>query len=101
MLLVIVLFFTATFLAAEGLSRLAGLAYPQRALLTMTTAARNAPLMLAVTAVAIPDQPLVLAVLVIGMLVEFPHLIGLKQVLLWQRSRCRGPTRPSVPIWTS
>ncbi|MEM6357949.1 MAG: arsenic resistance protein, partial [Pseudomonadota bacterium] len=49
---------------------------------TITTAARNAPLMLAVTAIAIPDQPLIYATLVIGMLVEFPHLIGLKQMLL-------------------
>ena len=91
-LLAIFLFFAATFLAGEGLSRLAGLAYPQHALLTMTTAARNAPMMLAVTAVAIPYQPLVLAVLVIGMLVEFPHLIGLKQLLLWRRSRRKGLT---------
>ncbi|MEM7422323.1 MAG: arsenic resistance protein [Pseudomonadota bacterium] len=89
-LLAICLFFAMTFLMGEGLSRLAGLAYPQHALLAMTTAARNAPLMLAVTAVAIPNQPLILAVLVIGMLVEFPHLTGLKQLLLWQRSRQKG-----------
>ena len=86
----IFLFFVTTFLVGEGLSWLAGLAYPQHALLAMTTAARNAPLMLAVTAVAIPDQPLILAALVIGMLVEFPHLTGLKQLLLWQRSRQKG-----------
>ena len=84
------LFFTTTFLLGEGLSRLAGLTYPQHALLAMTMAARNAPLMLAVTAVAIPDQPLILAALVIGMLVEFPHLTGLKQLLLWQRSRWKS-----------
>ncbi len=90
MLLAIFLFFVTTFLMGEGLSWLAGLAYPQHALLAMTTAARNAPLMLAVTAVAIPDQPLILAALVIGMLVEFPHLTGLKQLLLWQRSRQKG-----------
>ena len=44
----IFLFFIATFLVGEGLSWLVGLAYPQHALLAMTTAARNAPLMLAV-----------------------------------------------------
>ena len=86
-LLAIFLFFAATFLVGEGLSWLAGLSYPQHALLAMTTAARNAPLMLAVTAVSIPDQPLILAALVIGMLVEFPHLTALKQLLLWQRAR--------------
>ena len=88
--LAVFLFFVATFLLGEGLSWLAGLSYPQHALLAMTTAARNAPLMLAVTAVTIPDQPLILAALVIGMLVEFPHLTALKQLLLWQRSRQSG-----------
>lgn len=78
----IFLFFITTFLMGEGLARLFRLDYPQKALLAMTTAARNAPLMLAVTAAAIPDQPLVYAALVIGMLVEFPHLTVLKQVLL-------------------
>lgn len=87
MLIAIFLFFVATFVVGETLSRLAGLRYPQHALLTMTMAARNAPLMLAVTAVAIPDQPLILAALVIGMLLEFPHLTALKQLLLRQRAR--------------
>lgn len=89
-LLAVFLFFVTTFLVGVGLSWLAGLAYPQHALLAMTTAARNAPLMLAVAAVAIPDQPLILAALVIGMLVEFPHLTALKQLLLWKRSLQKG-----------
>lgn len=84
-LVAIFLFFVATFLMGEGLARLFRLPYPQQALLAMTTAARSAPLMLAVTAVAIPDQPLILAAIVIGMLVEFPHLTALKQVLLARR----------------
>lgn len=84
------LFFMAIFFAGQSLSRLAGLPYPQHALLAMTMAARNAPLMLAVTAVALPDQPLILTVLVIGMLLEFPYLTGLKQVLLRRRSRWRN-----------
>ncbi len=48
----------------------------------MTTAARNAPLMLGITAAATPDQPLIYASLVIGMLIEFPHLTALKHLLL-------------------
>lgn len=84
-LVAIFLFFVATFLMGERLARLFHLPYPQQALLAMTTAARNAPLMLAVTAVAIPDQPLILAAIVIGLLVEFPHLTALKQVLLARR----------------
>jgi len=83
----VLLFFAATFLASEALSRVAGLSYPQHALLTMTMAARNAPLMLAITAVAIPDQPLILAALVIGMLIEIPHLTALRQLLLRQHVR--------------
>ncbi|MEM1285130.1 MAG: arsenic resistance protein [Pseudomonadota bacterium] len=79
------LFFTATFMLGEALSRLGKFAYEQRALLSMTMAARNAPLMLVITSAAIPDQPLILAAIVMGMLVEIPHLTMLKQLLLRQR----------------
>ncbi|MEP5762403.1 MAG: hypothetical protein ABJ327_24430 [Litoreibacter sp.] len=78
----VLLFFTATFVVGEGFARLGRLAYPQRALLGMTMAARNAPLMLALTAAAMPDQPLILAAIVVGMLVEIPLLAVLKEVLL-------------------
>ena len=53
----------------------------------MSSAARNAPLMLAVTMAALPDQPLIYAALVIGMLVEFPHLTALRRLLLSARRR--------------
>lgn len=86
-LVAIFLFFVATFVMGDLISRAAHLPYPQHAALAMTTAARNAPMMLAVTTVAIPDQPLILAALVIGMLVEFPHLTALRQVLQAQRAR--------------
>ncbi len=49
----------------------------------------DAGMMLAVVAIAIPDQPLILAALVIGMLVEFPHLTTLKMILLRKR-QARG-----------
>ncbi|MEM9393028.1 MAG: arsenic resistance protein [Pseudomonadota bacterium] len=80
--LAVCLFFIATLVTGKLLSRLARLTYPQQALLSMTMAARNAPLMLALTAVAIPDQPIVLVVIVAGMLVEIPLLTALKQLLL-------------------
>ncbi|MEM6386795.1 MAG: arsenic resistance protein [Pseudomonadota bacterium] len=86
------LFFVMTFLVGEGLARLYHLQYPQRALLAMTMAARNAPLMLALTAVALPDQPLILAMIVFGMLVEIPLLTALKQLLL----RLRGVTERGI-----
>ncbi|MEM1302641.1 MAG: arsenic resistance protein, partial [Pseudomonadota bacterium] len=78
----VIIFFALTFLTARALTAVAGLRYAEHALLAMTMAARNAPLMLALTAVAIPDQPLVLAVIVFGMLIEIPHLTLLRQLLL-------------------
>lgn len=84
-LLAVFLFFVTTYLLGEAISRFAKLDYPEHALFTMTTAARNAPLMLGVTTIALPDQPLVYAALIIGMLVEFPHLTVLKHLLLRRR----------------
>lgn len=78
----VIFFFIATFALGEVLSRSGRLDYPQRALLSMTIAARNGPLMLALTAVAIPSQPLVLAVVVASMLVEMPLLTALSQILI-------------------
>ena len=48
----------------------------------MTIAARNGPLMRALSAIAIPNQPLVLAVIVAAMLVEILLLAALNQILL-------------------
>ena len=89
------IFFVCTWFLGELLSRRARLAYPEHALLTMTTAARNAPLMLGVTAAALPDQPLIYAALIIGMLVEFPHLTALRHLLL--RRAPHSPDAPPAP----
>jgi arsenite transporter len=86
-LVVVFLFFVATFAIGELVSRAFRLRFPERALLTMTTSARNAPLMLAVTAVALPGRPVVAAALVLGMLVEFPHLTAVAQLLRPQWTR--------------
>ena len=77
----IFVFFALTFLVSEALARLMGLNHQDRVLMTMTTSARNAPLMLALTMVVMPDQPLIYAAIVIGMMVELPHLVALKVVL--------------------
>lgn len=79
-------FFVVTWFFGEWISRTFRLAYPEHALLSMTTAARNAPLMLGLTTAAFPEQPLVYAALIIGMLVEFPHLSILKHLLLKKRT---------------
>jgi len=82
----VILFFIAAFTVGEGLARLGRLGYPQRALLSITMAARNGPLMLALTAIAIPHQPLLVVVIVAGMLIEMPLLTVLNQILLRLRS---------------
>lgn len=78
-------FFAVMYVVGERVSRFFRFSYPEHALFTMTTAARNAPLMLGVTAAALPNQPLMYAAIIIGMLVEFPHLTILKHVLLKQK----------------
>lgn len=61
--------------------------YPRHALLSLTTAARNAPRMLALTSVALPGQPVIYAAIIAGMLVEFPHLTIVTRLLLRHSSR--------------
>lgn len=80
-LLVVFLFFAVVYALGEGVARVFRLEHPPHALLTMTTSARNAPLMLAVTTVALPDQPVVYAAIILGMLIEFPHLTVLTHLL--------------------
>lgn len=86
-LLVVFGFFVCTYALGKLASRLGRLRYPEHALLTMTTSARNAPLMLAVTTAALPGQPLVYAAIVLGMLIEFPHLTALTHLLRRQEAR--------------
>lgn len=86
-LVVVFLFFAATYVLGEAVARLLRLRYPEHALLTMTTSARNAPLMLAVTTIALPDQPVVHAAIILGMLIEFPHLTAITHLLRHQQPK--------------
>lgn len=81
-LVAVFVFFVITWFLGEFLSRRFRLTQPERVLLTMTTSARNAPLMLGVSMVVMPEKPLVHAAIIIGMLVEFPHLTALRHLLL-------------------
>lgn len=94
-LVVVFLFFAVTYAAGEGISRLFRLRHPEHALLTMTTSARNAPLMLAVTTVALPDQPVVHAAIILGMLIEFPHLTAITALLRRRRGDGQDRTSPA------
>lgn len=80
-------FFVAIYAIGELVTRRLHLAHAQRALVVMTTSARNAPLVLALTVVALPDEPIVHAAIVLGMLVEFPHLTVLQLLLRNDASR--------------
>jgi len=62
----------------------------------MTTSARNAPLMLALTVVALPDQPVIYAAIIMGMLIEFPHLTVITQVLLGRRRASENRVEAAV-----
>ncbi|MEM9468850.1 MAG: arsenic resistance protein [Pseudomonadota bacterium] len=74
-------FFIVTFFLSNTIAKLMKLSYEDRVLMKMTTAARNAPLMLVLTMAVIPDQPIIYAAIIIGMLIELPHLVGLKVIL--------------------
>ncbi len=80
-LLAIFLFFLATWVMGEFFKRLFRLTRSQHVLFAMTTTARNSPLMLGLAAIVLPGQPMVYAVLIIGMLVEFPHLTFLSRIV--------------------
>jgi ACR3 family arsenite efflux pump ArsB len=86
-LLAIFTFFIVTYLLAEVVAKLAKLDYPEHCLLTFTTGARNAPLMLGLAMVVLPNQPLIYVTITLGMLIEFPHLIALKVILLRRLKR--------------
>jgi ACR3 family arsenite efflux pump ArsB len=94
LLLAIFSFFTITYALGEIIAKGAKLAYPEHCLFTFTTGARNAPLMLGLTTIAIPEQPLIYATITIGMLIEFPHLITLKAILL-KRQKTKSACQPS------
>ncbi|MEM6780817.1 MAG: arsenic resistance protein [Pseudomonadota bacterium] len=82
----IFLFFILTFFLSDFISKIMKLSYEDRVLMKMTTAARNAPLMLAITMAVIPNQPIIYAAIIIGMLIELPHLVALKVILKTQKN---------------
>ncbi|MCG8373717.1 MAG: bile acid:sodium symporter [Balneolales bacterium] len=79
--IVILFFFVMTFFLVRIISRAVAFPKKEEVSLTITTAARNAPLMLGISLVLFPQQILIHLVLVIGMLLEFPHLITITYVL--------------------
>jgi len=79
-LVAVFIFFVSNYLITKKISKIFNFNYELRVLYAMTTTARNAPLMLAITTIAIPNQPLVYMAIIIGMLIEFPHLTVLTRI---------------------
>ncbi|MEM8893339.1 MAG: bile acid:sodium symporter, partial [Bacteroidota bacterium] len=78
---VILVFFVIAFFLARFVSRGLGMSKKEEISLTMTTAARNAPLMLVISLIFFPEGTLIHLILVVGMLIEFPHLITITYLL--------------------
>jgi ACR3 family arsenite transporter len=75
LLLIIFLFFVIVYYIGIFISKIAKFNSKETISLAMTTAARNAPLMLGISLVIFPTEALIHTVLIVGMLLEFPHLI--------------------------
>jgi ACR3 family arsenite efflux pump ArsB len=88
----VIIFFGISFVIAQVLSSMIGLRYGERALLTVTTAARNSPLGLAIAVGLFPDQPLLQVAIIIGVLIELPLLILVVRGLLLIRKRSIAST---------
>lgn len=79
--IVILLFFISTYFIVRLIAKTAFLNHEKEVSLAMTTAARNAPLMLGLTLALFPEATIIHTVLIVGMLVEFPHLITLTYLM--------------------
>lgn len=81
-LIAVFIFFVISYILGERVSKFFNFSYEDKVLYTMATSSRNAPLMLGITVAVLPEQPLIYAALIIGMLVEFPHLATVSNLLL-------------------
>ena len=63
-----------------------GFTNAEKASLIMTSSARNTPLMLAISVGLFPTETVIQLILILGMLIEFPHLILLSFLLRKTRS---------------
>ena len=97
-LLAVFCYFVVTFILIELISRGLKLHPQDHALLTFTVSARNAPLMLAITATAFGDEPVLMAAIVLGMLLEFPHLTALTWLLRRRASSHQAPSEIRVGV---
>ena len=80
-LLVVACFFLITYFLGLFISKKARFTNAEKASLIMTSSARNTPLMLAISIGVFPNETVIQLILILGMLIEFPHLILLSFLL--------------------
>jgi len=80
-LLTIFIFFIIIYFMVEFIAKKMKFSKKEMIALVMTTSARNAPLMFGISLVLFPEQSIIHTTIIIGMLVEFPHLIILTKIL--------------------
>lgn len=86
MFIPLLIFFTFTFLLAQGIGRMLKFEKRDIVALNFTTLARNYPLSLAIAVATFPDKPLISLALVIGPLIELPVLSIVSAILLrWNK----------------
>lgn len=73
-LLAVFIFFVITTLMVDFIAKQLSFSHENHVLYSMTTTARNAPMMLGFTMGVLPNQDMVYVAIILGMLVEFPFL---------------------------
>ena len=85
-------FFVVMGCAAAVTARALRLPGDHATLVVISASARNAPLVMAMTAIALPDQPQIVTIIALGMVVEFPHLTALTTLLRRRAARRSAPS---------
>jgi len=80
-LLVVACFFIIAYFLGQFISKKVGFSHGEKASLIITSSARNTPLMLAICVGLFPGETVIQLILILGMLIEFPHLILLSFLL--------------------
>lgn len=85
--LAVSVFFFVNSLLVDFMAKKLTFNHENHVLYSMTTSARNAPLMLGLTVTALPDQSIVHVAIILGMLIELPFLTLLVFRFNWQSNK--------------
>ena len=87
LLIPIVLFYIITFALSQLMGKSFKYSYGDTASLTLTTTAKNSPMMLGVVLLVFPDEPLIHLIMVVAPLIELPAMMLITKMLLMIRRR--------------